>query len=49
LFQEQFEAIASVDVVHKDDAFASYELEFEDDIYEEEFINFGTSALDALI
>jgi len=49
LFEEKFKTIASINVVHKDDAFALYELEFEDDIYEEEFIDFGTSALDALI
>ena len=49
MFQEKFETIASVDVVHKYDAFALYELEFEDDICEEEFIDFGASALDVLI
>ena len=43
MFEEKFKTIASVEVVHKYDAFASYEFQFEDDICEKEFVNFRAS------
>ena len=44
LFDEKFKTIASVDV-HKHDAFAPYEFEFEDDVCEKKFVNFGASTI----
>jgi hypothetical protein len=40
LFQEEFQAVAPVDVVDEKYAFALYEAEFEDDIGEKEFVDF---------
>ena len=45
LFEEKFKTIASVDVVHKYDAFAPYEFEFENYIYEKEYVNFRASKI----
>lgn len=40
LFQEEFEAVRTVDIIDKDYAFALNELELEDDICKKEFVDF---------
>jgi hypothetical protein len=41
MFQKELEPIAAVDVVDKHDAFAPYQIELEDHVCEEEFVDFG--------
>jgi hypothetical protein len=41
LFQEKFQAVAAVDVVDEKYAFTLYKAEFEDDICEKKFVDFG--------
>jgi hypothetical protein len=42
LFQKQFQTVTSIDIIDKEDAFAFYELEFQNDIGQKEFVDFGT-------
>jgi hypothetical protein len=43
LLEEKFEAVAAIYIVHKEDTFAFDQSKLEDDICEEEFIDFGTA------
>lgn len=43
MFQEEFDAIASVDIVDKYDTLSSNKLELQDDVGEEEFVRFIAS------
>jgi len=40
LLEEELNTIAAVNIIHEDDAFASDELQFEDDISEQKFVHF---------
>jgi hypothetical protein len=42
LFKEEFEAITAIDIIDEKDAFAPYELQFENNIGKEEFVDLGT-------
>ena len=44
LFQEQLQSITTIDVVDEDDAFTLDELKFENDVGQQELVDFGAAA-----